>query len=310
MKTRVVVFGTSPFGLAAFSALQESSAYEIVAVVSQPAKPVGRQQRLTLGAIGTWAEAQGLPLYTPSTLRTPEALSQLRDLSADIFLVAAYGLILPAAVLAIPHLGCLNIHASLLPKYRGASPISAAILQGDASTGITYMVMDEGCDTGPMLRTHTIPVAARDTRVTLESRLSRVAGETILPLLNDWVSQNVKPQPQPTNDVSLAPKIKRQDGLARWESAVQVERAIRALVPWPGVWTTWQGREMKILAATVELGSSSGELGSIQQHGVDWAIRCGDGWLIPTEIQFSGKQPQPAKNIPGSYPGFINSVLG
>lgn len=310
MKTRVVVFGTSPFGLAAFSAVQQSSAYEIVAVVSQPAKPVGRQQHLTLGAIGTWAETQGLTLYTPNTLRTPEVLTQLRDVSADIFLVAAYGLILPAAVLAIPRLGCLNIHASLLPKYRGASPISAAILQGDTSTGITYMLMDEGCDTGPILRSHAIPVAAQDTRLTLESRLSQVAGETILPLLNDWVSQNVKPQPQPTNNASLAPKIKRQDGLARWESAVQVERAIRALVPWPGVWTTWQGREMKILAATVELGSSSGELGSIQQHGGGWAIRCGDGWLIPMEIQFSGKQPQSAKNIPGSYPGFINSVLG
>lgn len=310
MKKRVVFFGTSAFGLPSFEQVQGDTRFDIVAVVTQPPKPTGRHQLLTPTPVAEWATPHQLQLLTPATLKTEEIQNTLRDLQADVFLVASYGLILPQGVLDIPVEGCINIHASLLPRYRGASPIAAAILNGDTATGITFMVMDAGCDTGPILSQLPCPITPQDTRISLEQRLAEVAASNIVPTLISRLNKKIDSRTQPNQGVSLAPRLKRQDGLAVWQDAARLERQTRAYQPWPGLWTTWNATEIKILTATTESGQPSEPAGTIVVRDGSWAIACERGYLIPTAVQFSGKKPQPADTIPGSYPNFIGSRLG
>jgi len=309
MKSRVIIFGTSAFGIPSFDAVLNDNRWEIVAVVTQPAKPVGRHQEITSTPVAQWAEKNNLPLQTPKTLKSAEALTLLSELQPDLFLVASYGLILPQGALDIPSFGSLNIHASILPKYRGASPISAAMLNGDLETGVTFMAMDAGCDTGAMLSVLTCPIEKTDTRVTLEEKISNLAALSITDVLHDWQTKKIVPQIQPEQGISLAPKIRREDGRAVWNDAVQLERQLRAYQPWPGLWTVWNQTEIKIISAAAEVSTVTEAPGMIVPHANGWAIACQNGYLVPEIIQFSGKKAQPAKNIPGSYPNFIGSTL-
>lgn len=309
MKTRAVIFGTSPFGLPSFEQVRRDERFAIVAVVTQPPKPTGRHQVLSPTPVAEWATKHRLQLLTPATLKTEEIQNTLRKLQADVFLVASYGLILPQGVLDIPTRGCINIHASLLPSYRGASPIAAAILNGDLATGITFMVMDAGCDTGPIVKQLPCPIAPNDTRATLEQQLSELAATDIVQTLDGWLDKKIEPQSQPSQGVSSAPRLKRQDGAAVWLDADRLERQTRAYQPWPGLWTTWNTTEIKIITATAETGQPAEPSGTIVQRNNNWAIACERGYLIPTTVQFSGKKPQPAISIPGSYPNFIGSRL-
>ncbi len=312
MISRVVIFGTSGFGIPSFDSVLGDLRLKIkvVGVVTQPAKPTGRHQELVETPVAGWAEEHHLPTLKPKSLKTPESQQTLRDLQSDVFLVASYGLILPQGVLDIPAFGCLNIHASLLPKYRGASPIAAAILAGERETGITFMSMDAGCDTGPMLKQVKCPIEINDTRITLEQRLSELAAESTVQALDDWQTKKILPQPQPEEGVTSAPRLTRQDGCAVWDDAAKLERKIRAYQPWPGLWTVWKNTEIKILEAISITGKPTETPGTVVIQESNWVITCANGYLVPKLIQFSGRKPQPAKNIPGSYPDFIGSVLG
>ncbi len=310
MKVRIVIFGTSSFGVASFQAVANDEHVEIVGVVSQPARPVGRKQVLTPSAVEVWAKENNFSVLTPTTLKKPEIQQQVVDLKADVFVVASYGLILPKAVLDFAARGAMNIHASLLPRYRGAGPIAAAIVNGDTETGITFMVMDPGCDTGPMIQAFPIPITSTVTKPELEQQLSKLAAKNIVATFHGWLDKKIIPQPQSEDGVSLAPKLSREDGHAIWDDATTLERKIRAYQPWPGIWTMWNGTEMKILKATVSQEQHTEQPGTIIPYQKSWAVVCSAGILIPTEIQMSGKKPQLASSLPGSYPNVIGSRLG
>lgn len=309
MKPRLVLFGTSLFGRPAFDALVTDGRWSVVAVVSPPARPVGRKQVLTDAPIAAWAKERRLPLFTPTSLKQPEADQRIDHIPADLYVVAAYGLILPPSVLQLSAHGALNIHASLLPTYRGASPVSAAILNGDQQTGITFMVMDAGLDTGPRLQQYTLDIKADDTRITLEQRLAELAANHVQGVVDGWLQGKLPSNPQPATGASNAPRLQRQDGRAVWDDATKVERAVRAYTPWPGVWTTWKGKELGILKAQAEATTLPQPPGTVVAYGQKWAISCRSGCLVPELVQFSGRRPQPAASIPGSYPGFIGAVL-
>ncbi len=310
MKKRLVIFGSGTFGQSSFEALADDARFEIVAIVSQPARPVGRKQVLTPTAIAAWAEKRGLPVSTPEQLRQQSEVEKiLAAFKADLFVVADYGLIVPTNILKLPLMGCLNIHASLLPAWRGASPIAQTILHGEKDTGVTLMVMDAGLDTGPIVQQWSIDLTGQETRPELEQRLSLLAAEHIVEAISEYFDGQIKPEPQENEKKSLAPKITVEDGQATWGSAVVLERKIRAFQPWPGLWTMWNGQRMKILAATVQPGSPLTPPGTIEIDGKRWKISCHDGWLAPSQVQFSGKNPQPAETIPGSYQNFIGSQL-
>lgn len=310
MKSKLLLFGTSPFGVPSFSVLNHTEHLEIVGVVTQPGKPVGRAQTITPTAVEVWAHDQQLPVFTFASLKNEAVQKQLRDLHADVFVVASYGLILPQAVLDIPPKHCLNIHASLLPRWRGASPIAHSILNGDTETGITFMLMDAGCDTGPILRQYPLRITPHITRPELEQQLSDLAAQHAHEIVVGWLNNTLTGVPQPTSDVSTTKKLQREDGLATWENAEALERKMMAFTPWPGLWTTWGDRQIKILSARVNSQKSNEVPGTVVQIEKSWGIACQDGILEPLEVQFSGKKPQPAIQIPGSYPNFIGARLG
>lgn len=303
---KIAVAGTSAFGLPSFEALRTRTDVVLVGAISQPAKPVGRRQVVTPSPVSRWAYEHQRPILTPINWRDEAALARLKSWEIDLLIVAAYGLIVPPAVLSLPKLGCVNIHASLLPAHRGASPIAASILAGDTTSGITFMQMDQGMDTGPILKAWSLQVLPTDTTPTLSERLARLAAEHCGDIVSAYVNEELIPKPQPTG-ATYTKKITREDGRMSWESAQQLERKIRAYTPWPGLWTTWHGQTMKILGGTFLPQKTSEPTGLIVKTPNAWGVVCGDGAFLPTEIQFEGKRPQPADRIPGSYPNFIGS---
>jgi len=305
---RLVFFGSSTFGLPSLESLLAMSDVTLVGVVSQPAKPVGRKAEVSPTPVAAWAQSHGIPVYTPDSLRSSAIAATLTNLKADTFVVAAYGLILPQNILDIPEHQCLNIHASLLPKYRGASPIAAALLRGDNETGISFMLMDPGVDTGPVLEQHRVPIITSDTTPILEARLAAEAADHLASLLENWWNKKIIPQPQ-SGQSSYAPMLQVDDGRVDWSSAVMTERKIRAYQPWPGVWTMWNGQRLKIISAEVQSTVYAGIPGLIMKLDQEpgWGVVCQDGLLIPHLVQLSGKKPVAASTLPGSYPNFIGS---
>lgn len=310
MKTRIILFGSGTFGLPSFETLRSAKSNDIVAVVSQPARPVGRHRDMVDTPIAQWAQTHQLPLLTPATLRkNDDFFDRLKQLQPDSIVVADYGLIIPQRFLDLSPSGSVNIHASLLPKYRGAAPVVHAILNAEAQTGVTLMVMDAGLDTGPILVQHKMHIQPDMTAVEAEKQLSELAAAHIQTDLAAFLQHQLLPIPQSNADATLAPKISREDGLATWTSATQEYRKILAYTPWPGLWTTWKHWRIKILKATV-LPGAGGQPGRVAVEGRSWKIACADGWLAPQEVQFSGGQPRSAEGIPHDYPGFLEARLG
>ncbi len=281
---RLAFMGSPEFAVPALHAL--AAAHQLVAVYTQPPKPAGRGKRLQRCAVHIAAEALGVEVRTPARLRPPAEAEAFAALGLDAAVVAAYGLILPPAFLAAPARGCLNIHASLLPRWRGAAPIHAAILAGDAETGITVMQMDAGLDTGAMLLRQAIPIAPRDTAATLHDRLAAIGADLILRAL----AENPPPTPQPPEGVTHTAKLTREDGRLDWtRPAAELDRRIRAFTPWPGTFTTIAGTTLKILAAepaakpaakpTTGLIARSAPPGSVLDDAL--TVACGPDAAIP-----------------------------
>ena len=282
---RIVFMGTPEFALAALQALA-AAGHEIAAVYSQPPKPAGRGLAEQKSPVHAWAEAQGLAVRTPRRLRDEAAQREFAALRADAGVVAAYGLILPKPILAAPRLGCLNIHASLLPRWRGAAPIQRALLAGDGESGVTIMQMDEGLDTGAMLLREAVAIAPDETGASLHDKLAALGARLIVEALQRLDAGTLPATPQPAAGVTYAAKLTREEGRLAWnEDAAALERKVRAFTPWPGAWFETGGERVKVLAA--KLAGGSGAPGTIIGPGL--TVACGSGALRLTRVQRAGR---------------------
>lgn len=287
-KLRLVFMGTPDFAVPALRALH-AAGHEIAAVYCQPPKPSGRGQEVHKTPVHRAAEELGLVVFTPKSLRGAEEQAALAALAPDVIVVAAYGLILPQAVLDIPRLGCINIHGSLLPRWRGAAPIHRAILAGDSETGITIMMMEAGLDTGPMLLKGVLPITSETTAQTLHDAMAVLGADLIVTALNDLAAGKLKAQPQPDEGATYAAKLTREDGVIDWQKpAAEIERQVRALNPWPSCVLTLQGEAIKLLKSEVR-DDLSGEAGTLLDK--EFTVACGQGALRLTLVQRAGKKP-------------------
>jgi methionyl-tRNA formyltransferase len=289
--------GTPEFAVPALDALAE--AHQICAVFTQPDRPAGRGQPLHTGPVKRRALELGLDVYQPPGFNAPEVLELLRGLSLDALVVVAYGSILPAAALAIPRLGCINIHASLLPRWRGAAPIQRALLAGDAKTGVTIMRMAAGLDTGPMLATREVRIGAQDTTKTLHDTLAAIGAELIVETLGGLQRGPLHEVPQPADGVTYAEKIRKAEAQIDWGvDALRVFRQVRAFNPWPVAETRLNGAQLRIWDA--ELGGASppsmpGTVLAAADDGID--VACGSGTLRILRLQLAGRKPLVAREF-------------
>jgi len=287
---RLIFAGTPDFAAEALHALIRSP-HEIVAVYTQPDRPAGRGRKLTPSPVKQLALQHQLTVLQPVSLKTAEAAAQLRALDADVMVVAAYGLLLPPEVLGIPHYGCLNIHASLLPRWRGAAPIQRAILAGDSETGITIMQMDKGLDTGAMLLKLTCPITGKDTAASLHDRLATLGAEAIITALDQLPSLTATPQDD--REATYAAKLTKQEAVIDWHRpAEELDRQIRAFNPWPVAQTRVNGQTLRIWSAqslTDKANVPPGTVIGCDKQGID--IACGEGVLRLTWLQPAGSKP-------------------
>lgn len=312
--TRVVFMGTPAFAVSSLEAVAALPGIEIVSVVSQPDRPVGRGQAVQASAVKARAVALGLPVWTPDSLKGAEAQQTLRDLAPDVLVVVAYGEILRRTVLEIPPHGAINVHASLLPRHRGAAPIAGALLAGDAETGVTIMRMDVGMDTGPMLATRALPIQPHHTGGTLTEELAHLGAELLAETLPRWLAGEIVPQEQDHEAATATRLIRKEDGKLDWQRpARDLANQVRAFDPWPGTFTTWKGQPLKILRATAlpaHADLPAAAPGSVVEQGGTLAIATGEGWLHPESLQLPGKKPMPAAAFTNGYRDFVGSVLG
>jgi methionyl-tRNA formyltransferase len=289
MHPRIVFMGSPDFAVPILEALAVH--YPVVGVVTQPDRPAGRGGALKSPAVKQAALHLGLPMIQPEKLRQPEAMTQLRAWAPGLIVVAAFGQILRPVVLDLPKFGCINIHGSLLPRWRGAAPIQAAILAGDVETGITIMKMDPGVDTGAILNRRYIPIAPDDTAGTLFARLAPLGANLLLETLPRYLSGELQPQPQPAEGIMYAPMLKKEAGLLDFtQPAIALERRVRAFDPWPGTWFEWNHLPLKVLRASVSDRKNPGAGIRLTVNGTP-AIGTGEGILILDEVQPAGKKP-------------------
>ena len=298
---RVAFAGTPEFAAQALDAILKA-AYAVPLVLTQPDRPAGRGMKLSPSAVKQLALAHGIEVDQPEKLRTEEQRARLVACAPDVLVVAAYGLILPPAVLALPRLGCLNIHASLLPRWRGAAPLHRAIEAGDAETGITIMQMDEGLDTGPMLLRRALPIAADDTTASLHDRLAVLGGACIVEALAALAAGALVATPQPAEGVTYAAKIGRAEADIDWSRpAADIERAMRAFDPFPGAVSTLRDTAVKCWKARVVAGEGEpGRVLAVDADGI--VVACGRDALRCTVLQRPGSKRLPAGEFLRGFP--------
>jgi methionyl-tRNA formyltransferase len=296
-RLRIVFAGTPEFAVPPLDALH-GAGHELAAVYTQPDRPAGRGQALTASPVKRRALELGLAVEQPVSLKSPEAVDRLREFGADLMVVVAYGLILPQAVLDVPRLGCWNIHASLLPRWRGAAPIQRAILAGDASTGITIMQMEAGLDTGPMLLVRETPIGPREHGGALHDRLSVLGAEAIVAAIDAWQAGGLSPRPQPAEGATYAAKIRKEEARIDWtQPAVAIDAQVRAFNPWPVAETTWDGRQLRIWqsepeAAAAQTGAVPGTV--LESAGGRIVVATGNGVLRLQQVQVAGRRAMSA----------------
>ena len=287
---RIVFAGTPEFAAQHLQALLDAGR-TVVAVYTQPDRPAGRGQKLAPSPVKQLAVRHGIPVYQPQTLRDPAAQAELAALQADLMVVVAYGLILPQAVLDLPRLGCINSHASLLPRWRGAAPIQRAIEAGDDESGVTVMQMEAGLDTGPMLLKVRTPITAKDTGGTLHDRLAALGSQAVVQAVDALAAGTLTPEVQDDSLATYAHKLSKDEARIDWRRpTVELERLVRAFNPWPICHTTLGGEALKVHAA--RLGAGQGEPGHILEAGRNGlTVACGEGALSLTRLQLPGGKP-------------------
>jgi len=299
MSLRLVFMGSPDFAVPILDALL-AAGHRAVAVYSQPPRPAGRGQRETPCPVHAHAAGLGIPVRTPASLRNDAEQAAFAALGADAAVVAAYGLILPPPILLAPRLGCINVHASLLPRWRGAAPIQRAILAGDSQTGVTIMRMDAGLDTGPMLMADTAPIGPATTAAELHDTLAALGARLIVAALDGLAAGGLEDIPQPSEGVTVAPKLRRDEGRLDWRRpAADLERALRALNPWPGTWFEHGGVRIKALAGGALDGDPQAPPGTLIDDRL--TVACGDGALRLTSLQRPGRGPAEAEAFLRGY---------
>ncbi len=307
-RLRLVFMGSPDFAVAILAALA-GAGHDIIAVYCQPPRPADRKQKKKPSAVHAFALEQGFDVRTPVSLKSGEEQAAFKALfesaGADAAVVAAYGLLLPESVLDAPRLGCLNVHASLLPRWRGAAPIQRAILEGDAETGVSIMKMDEGLDTGPVVLARNVPITGETTAQGLHDELAESGAALMLDALEGLVQGTLTPAPQPEEGVTYAPKLNHDDGRIDWrKTATELERQVRALNPRPGVWFELGGDRIKVLAAEAVPGvgdvGKSGEPGTLVDGAL--GVSCGSGVLRLLSVQRAGKEPQDGAAFVRGFP--------
>jgi len=315
---RLLFMGTPDFAVSVLKAL--IGRYELVGVVTQPDQQVGRGRQVEASPVKVVALAHGLPVLQPRRLRQPEAAAELRALAPEVIVVAAFGQILPPEVLNIPPKGCLNVHASLLPKYRGAAPIAAAILAGEEETGVTIMLMDEGMDSGPILSQSTCSISPQDTQESLSAKLAQSGAHLLMDTLPRWLAGEIEPRLQDHRQATYCRVISKGDGLIDWtQPAVEIWRRSRAYYPWPSAYTYWRGKLLKVLRAEAlphptspasRGGSGEREPGQVMALAGGLAVVTGEGALLLIEVQLAGKKALNAEDFARGQRDFVGSVLG
>jgi len=291
--------GTPDFAVPILAALRDAG-HRIACVYAQPPRPAGRGHKLQPAPVALAALDMGIPVRTPAKLDAAET-AHFRALKLDAAVVAAYGLILPKDILAAPRLGCINVHASLLPRWRGAAPIERAILAGDAETGVTIMQMDKGLDSGPMLLAKPLPIGPATTAETLRPALAELGARLIVEALAGLAAGTLKGRPQPATGVTYAKKLGREEGRIDWrQPAAAIERQTRALNPAPGVWFEHQGERIKVLSARVVEGRKGAVPGTVLAAPL--VVACGEGALAPSLLQRAGRAAMDAVALIRGYP--------
>ena len=294
---RLAFMGTPDFSVPILTALN-AAGHDIACVYAQPPRPAGRGQKERLSPVHEKAASLGIPVRTPRSLKSPEEHEAFRALRLDAAVVAAYGLILPLPILEAPRFGCLNVHASLLPRWRGAAPIQRAILAGDAESGITIMQMDVGLDTGAMMLEERLPITAATTGQSLHDSLSMMGARLIVRALAELEAGTLVGRPQPDEGVTYAAKLDKEEGRLDWRRpAVELERAVRAFFPWPGSWLVHQGERIKVLTASLAQGT--GAPGTVLDDRL--TIACGGGALRLDKVQRAGRGPMGAEEFLRGY---------
>ena len=312
---RVVFMGSPEFAVPPLEHLVLNQ-HQVVAVYTQPDRPAGRGRALLASPVKRTAAVWKLPVVQPASLKRPEVVAELAGFHPDVIVVAALGQILPRPVLALPRYGCLNIHPSLLPRFRGASPIAAAILAGDEFTGVSIMLMDEGLDTGPLLARAQVPIAAIDTTGSLSAKLSRLGAQLLLEVLPRWLRGGLTPKPQNEARASYAGPISKEAGEIDWQlAAVDIWRRVRAYHPWPGAYTRWQGRRLGILEAVPLSGEEGTRAGQVVVLGGEgkapaFGVATGGGVLGILRLRLEGKRAVGAAEFLRGQRGFIGAQLG
>jgi methionyl-tRNA formyltransferase len=312
---RLVFMGTPDSVVPVLEAVVQAQDVQVVGVYTPPDRPRGRGRSPEMPPVKTYALNQGLAVFQPSTLRSARVQEELTALQPDVIIVAAYGRFLPVPVLDAPPQGCLNLHPSLLPKYRGPSPVVTAILEGEKVTGVTLMKLDEGMDTGPIIAQREHPVSPQDTTGTLTAALFRLGASLLLENLSPWVTGQITPQSQDDAQATVTRKLERADGQAHWElSAMALERRCRAYTPWPGLFTHWQGQVLKLLDVEAVPGPTTpgGEPGLVVPLSLEETpvgIVTADGMLGLKRVQLEGRRANSAGEFLRGYPQFIGSKL-
>jgi methionyl-tRNA formyltransferase len=284
-KLRICFMGTAAFALPTLQAV--AAAEEVVAVVTQPDRPQGRGREVAPTPVKKLAVDLGLTVLQPERVKDPRFIVQLAELRPELMVVAAFGQILPPAILDLPPLGCVNVHPSLLPKYRGAAPFQMAVIKGETRTGVSVYRMDQGMDTGPLLLTREVEIEEAETAEELGKRLAEIGGELVVEAIKGLKQGTLQPKPQDEQGASYAPLFKKTDGLIPWqEAAVQIRNRIRGMVPWPVAYTMWKGKQIKIYRARIGEGTGApGEIISLDR-GIE--VACGTGSIFIDELQIEG----------------------
>ncbi len=312
---RVIFMGTPEFAIPPLEHLILNQ-YQVVAVYTQPDKPAGRGRFLVSPPLKRAALAWKLPVVQPVSLKGDEVVAQLAEFHPDVIVVAAFGQILPQSVLDISGCGCINIHPSLLPRFRGAAPVAAAILAGDEFTGVSIMLMDRGLDTGPILARVQIPISVQDTTGSLTAKLSLIAAQLLLEVLPRWSRGELTPQPQNEAEATYSGPISKEEGEVDWRlPAVGIWRRVRALQPWPGCYTRWQGRQLKIIEAVLLPAGRALEVGQVvaltsaTESKAAFGVSTGEGILGILKVQLEGKRAMSATEFLRGQRQFTGAIL-
>ncbi len=323
LPVRIVFMGTPDFAVPSLRAIVEAAApgaiwpggIHLVGVFTRPDRPSGRGQQVSYSPIKRFALSSSLPVYQPGSLRRPEAQRQLEELAPHLIVVAAFGQILPPEILRLPTRGCLNVHASLLPRWRGASPITAAIRAGDAESGVTIMLMDEGLDTGDIVAARATPIAPDETTGALTDRLAELGARLLIDTLPAWLEGHASQTPQDETHATFTKPLRKDEGRLDWNlSAIELSRIVRAMSPWPGAFTTWNGKLLKVLDAVAIPRTSAAAPGTcyLLPPGSPYgplACVCGEGALALRVIQLEGKRALTSAEMLRGHPSLGTATL-